>query len=78
MNDLLRTTNAVEGWHNAFQGTVGQSVEGWHNAFQGTVGQSVEGWHNAFQRTVGQCHASVWKFIICLKLEDAACESHRM
>ena len=42
VNDLPRTTNAIEGWHNAFQ------------------------------RSVGQCHANVWKFISCLKLEHAA------
>ena len=33
---------------------------------------AVEGWHHSFKRSVGQCHATIWKFVDCLKREHAS------
>ena len=33
---------------------------------------AVEAWHLSFKQSVGQCHATIWKFIDCLKREHAS------
>ncbi|XP_068206419.1 uncharacterized protein [Palaemon carinicauda] len=32
---------------------------------------SVEGWHRAFEEQMTACHPNIWKFIDCIKKEQA-------